>query len=124
MYSDEEYELTLEERAALAALPRQMAPGELLEGRVVRALRSEGHFGLPRSQRRRDLDMLWKIAAAVALFAGGIATGRYLVTTDARQSAVLTAPSERIGNPAPTPARNQAPVKHNETIVAEREMWL
>ena len=43
MYNDEGFELTLEERNALASLPREMSVGDLLEAKVVRALRKEGH---------------------------------------------------------------------------------
>ena len=53
MYNDEEFELTLEERNALASLPREMSVGDLLEAKVVRALRNEGQFSVA-SVRRPD----------------------------------------------------------------------
>jgi hypothetical protein len=123
MYSDDEYELTAEETAALAALPRETAPGELLEARVVRSLQARGYFGFPRARGGRSLDVMWKVAAAAVLFAGGIATGRYLTESEVRRSASITAPpSQRMENA--TPAGNSAPARNNETVVAELEMWL
>ena len=41
MFNDND-DLNEQELAALAAVPRKMAPSDLLEERVVRALRSEG----------------------------------------------------------------------------------
>jgi hypothetical protein len=122
MYSDDENDLTTEEITALASLPREMAPSDILEERVVRALRSAGNFGSPTANRGRGLDAMWKVAAAVALFAGGVATGSYLTTNEMQRSASISAPSSRIENLTPT--NGQTPATQNETIVAEREMWL
>ena len=124
MYNDETVELTPEERNALASLPREMNPGDLLEGRVVRALRNEGHFGAA-VPRRNGLSLAWKIAAGLALFAGGVATGRYVLTSDVPQSASISAPaSQNRDAQILTPRTEPRPVRHNETVVAEREMWL
>ena len=70
MYSENEIELTAAETALLRGLSRELPPSDMLEERVVRALRKEGHLGSrsrPRNQRLMDV---LKIAAAVALFAG------------------------------------------------------
>ena len=74
-------ELTEGERAALAALPRERAPGALLEERVVRALRAEGILA-PRGRRWRAGGGWWAaaVAAGLALFAGGVAVGQALTT--------------------------------------------
>ena len=79
MYNDDEINLTLEERNAIASLAREIAPSDLLEARVVKALKSEGHFGGARAQKRSSLVTALRIAAAIALFAGGVATGRYIL---------------------------------------------
>jgi hypothetical protein len=125
MYNEEEVELTLEERAALASLPRELEPGDMLEARVVRALRNDGHFDRMPARGRSTIAVAWKIAAALALFAGGVATGRYILKSDAPQSASISAPASQIqGAVDSTPRTEPRPVKHNETVVAEREMWL
>ncbi len=125
MYNEEELELTLEERSALASLRRERRPGDLLEARVVRALRNEGHFGVMPARQSGALAAAWKVAAALALFAGGVGTGRYVLKSDAQQSASISAPASQ--NPDAvnsTPRTELRPVRHNETVVAEREMWL
>ena len=126
MYNDEELELTLEERKALASLPREMAPGDLLEAKVVRALRSEGHLSVGPARRSRSITAALKIAAAIALFAGGVATGRYVLqSSDTRDSASVSAPaSQNRDVEQSTPRTETRPVRRNETVVAEREMWL
>ena len=124
MYNDEPVELTLEERNALASLPREMNPGDLLEAKVVRALRNDGHFGVA-VPRRNTISLAWKIAAGLALFAGGVATGRYILASDKPQSASISAPaSQNRDAQTLTPHTETRPVRHNETVVAEREMWL
>lgn len=89
-------ELTRAEQEAFAALPRERDPGQLLEERTVRALREEGllaarsgvgplagHPGAAPGRRP-----WWRsaaaIAAALALFAGGLSVGQML---GARQTA-------------------------------------
>lgn len=72
--------------AALSALPASRAPGDLLEQRTVRRLRAAGVLG-----RRSSLRREWVaagLAASVALFACGIATGQWL---SARQTASVLA---------------------------------
>lgn len=125
MYNDDNFELTSAETSALAALPREMPPGELLETRVIRALRSEGHFGGSSRHPGRGVSLAWKIAAAITLFAGGVATGRYALASKTEASASINAPVTGTRDAATSAPRNDTrPVQHNETVVAEREMWL
>lgn len=125
MYSDDNFELTREELAALASLPREMEPGDLLETKVMRALRSEGHFGGVSQQPRRGISLVWKIAAAITLFAGGVATGRYVLASKAPASASITAPVTGTRDAASGAVRDDTrPVPQKETVVAVREMWL
>lgn len=121
MYSEEEVELTAEERSLLGALPREMAPGDLLEARVVKALRNEGHFGTVPQRGSRGLRAALRIAAAVALFAGGVATGRYLMMPDAPGSAAVSQSVNRT-NDSVQPQR--ATPATGEIVVAEREIWM
>ena len=125
MYNDEKFELTETEAAALAALPREMEPGDLLEARVLRALRKEGHLGGTGLAAGRSASLALKIAAAIALFAGGVATGRFALASQAPASASITAPVTETRNAGKTaPRNNTRPVQNKETVVAEREMWL
>lgn len=75
-------ELTSSERELFAALPREREPGRLLEERTVRALRERGLIQAPaQSQPVRRIPMAWMsgaVAAGIALFLGGLATGQYL----------------------------------------------
>lgn len=126
MYNEHETDLTLDERTALASLPREISPGDLLEGKVVRALREQGHFGVMPARRSNPIGTAWKIAAALALFAGGVATGRYALASDSRASASISAPASLnrdVPNIAPR-TESRPVVRQNETVVAEREMWL
>ena len=122
MYSDEDEMLTAEERALLTSLPREMAPSDMLEERVVRALRKDGYLGsAARSTNERLMNVL-RIAAAIALFAGGVAAGRYLITPEVPASASVQQPARsRVTDTLP---RNSRSVPARETIVAEREMWM
>ena len=125
MYNDDEIELTAEERAALASLPREMATSDLLEARVVRTLRESGHFGAARVRGGNAIATAWRTAAAVALFAGGVATGRYILASDLPESASITAPASNGRNARDTTPRTETrPAGQTERVVAEREMWL
>jgi len=77
-------ELTPDERAMFAALPRERDPGRLLEERTVRALRERGVVRAPEKPRRvirfHPGWMTGAVAAGLALFLGGLATGQYLAT--------------------------------------------
>jgi hypothetical protein len=122
----EDQELTEHELSALAALPRELAPSDLLEERVVRALRSEGHFGKSRRIAQPWMNLSLRIAAAAALFIGGIATGQYMMSRSATRSAdaaALIRQANELSSPSTTQPAAQT-VKSNEKIVAEREMWL
>jgi len=124
MFSSED-DLTSTERAAFAALPRETPPGDMLEERIVRALRNEGHFGASLSKASRRIALGWRIAAALMLFAGGVATGRYLLAPASPRAATLS-PVDRAGNGAGASPSQQAPatsVRSNEKVVAV-EMWL
>jgi hypothetical protein len=69
--------LTPEERAALAALPRDVTPQAQLEDRVVAGLH---RAGLLRAAGRGPVGrsrLLMRLAAALALVAGGIVFGRW-----------------------------------------------
>lgn len=126
MYNDDEFELTLEERNALASLPRAMPPGDLLEAKVVRAMKNAGHLSSQPVRRPNSIATALKIAAALALFAGGVATGRYVLkSSDSPDRASVSAPaSQNQGAGTTTPRTESRPVRQNETVVAEREMWL
>jgi hypothetical protein len=123
MYSENEIELTAEERALLGALPRTKQPSDLLEERVVGALRREGHLGSAPPRRRTSalVDVL-RIAAAIALFAGGVATGRYLMAGDAPQSA--SAQQQQDVAPPQNTRQVESSPANGETVVAEREIWM
>jgi hypothetical protein len=81
-------DLTPEERAMFAALPREREPGRLLEERTVRALRERGLLqaaaspavARPRRVIRFPAWLAGAIAAGIALFLGGLATGQYMAT--------------------------------------------
>ena len=125
MYSDDNIELTRDEHDALAALPREIEPGDMLEAKVVRALREAGHFGSSVSRAKRSPSLGLKIAAAVTLFVGGVATGKYLLASNAQESASATAPvTETRDARVSAPRNNTRPARQNETVVAVREMWL
>jgi len=113
-----------QDRATIAALPRELAPSDLLEERVVRVLRQQGHFGTTMNASRAWPRMALRAAAAVLLFAGGVATGKYLLTQTPvaapaaiKQASVQQTPPQKIDNGAHQ-------VKSHETVVASREMWL
>jgi hypothetical protein len=68
------FELTANERRALAELPRERAPSPLLEERTLRALRQRGLIAPRRAgMRMRHTGLL---AASIALFASGVLVGR------------------------------------------------
>ncbi len=115
----DEIELTPAERRALDALPREADPGQLLEERTVKALREQGLLaGRAGPGAGRDASSLppagrpwWQlvagIAAAIALFAGGVSVGQVVgarQTADAFQTvfedgdALLAAQVQRAGS--------------------------
>jgi hypothetical protein len=72
-------ELTPSEKRALSELPRERAPGELLEDRVVRSLRDHGL--LRKDRGRAPVLPTFRVAAAIAasllLVAIGFVAGRW-----------------------------------------------
>lgn len=87
-------ELTPHERALLAALPREREPSRLLEERTVRALREHGAIrseAAARPARAFRFHAGWlsgAVAAGIALFVGGLATGEYLGQRNANDLAI------------------------------------
>jgi hypothetical protein len=124
MMFSEDQELSVEERAAFAALPRELAPSDLLEERVVRALRSEGRFTSVAHAPRQWARRIARVAAAIALFAGGVATGHYLLSGPSNGADTRAVNQTSITKPAPQSSTGTQSVKNTETVVAEREMWL
>ncbi|MGK2963123.1 MAG: hypothetical protein ACSLFK_13425 [Gemmatimonadaceae bacterium] len=121
MNNEIDYELTADEQVMFSSLRRELAPGDLLEERVVRALRSDGHFDAARRPARR-LGQLVRIAAGIALFAGGVATGRYVMTPSEPQPAATAAPASMANE---TNQTREMPIPASgEMIVAETELWL
>lgn len=95
----DEDELSTEERALFAALPREREPGRLLEERTVRALRARGLVEAPAVTGRRAIPRAWwaaGVAASLALFTGGVSVGQWVGA--ARAEAALEA--ERARNAA------------------------
>ncbi len=76
--------LTPAERRAFEALPRERAPRAELEERIVAALRRRGLLPIPLAaenpHRRLAPWLVGAVAASLALFAAGFATGQYLGT--------------------------------------------
>jgi hypothetical protein len=93
MFNDEEIELTEAERAAYAALPREHAPSDLLEGRVVGELRSRGILSPASRRKSRVATIALRSAAAVLLFAAGALTERFISDRNASEK---TAPVEPV----------------------------
>ncbi|MDH4044463.1 MAG: hypothetical protein OEW06_08400 [Gemmatimonadota bacterium] len=94
MNDDQEFELTPDERAAFARLPREQAPGRMLEERTVHALRAQGLLG----RGRQTSPPVWRTwptaaAAAVALFVSGIAVGQWIGSRTVAES--MTAVRDR-----------------------------
>ena len=78
MFNDEELELTDAERAALAALPRERMPSDLLEGRVVNELKSRGLLSPASRRQNRFATIALRSAAAILIFMAGALTERFV----------------------------------------------
>jgi hypothetical protein len=79
MHDRDDDDLSVAEREAFEALPREAMPGRLLEERVVADLRARGLLGTRRVHHGGwGLIQLGAAAAAVALFACGLAVGQWL----------------------------------------------
>ena len=111
MRDDRNDDLGPGERRAFEALPREGAVPDLLEERTVAVLRERGllgrRAGAAGAQTRRVWWMMGAVAAAIALFASGLAVGQYLGTRNAvtvmrassqASTAELAAHLERTGN--------------------------
>jgi hypothetical protein len=93
-------ELSPAERRAFAALPRELEPKASLEERTVAMLRQHGQLPIPLETHRRTgapAHRVWwitgAVAAALAIFASGLAVGQYLGMTGAVNLAQITAQS-------------------------------
>jgi hypothetical protein len=75
-------ELTAEERARFAALPRERAPDAFMEERIVAALRREGALRAP--WYRKHVPVPIAAAAGFLLFTLGAAAGRGARSPDGR----------------------------------------
>src|SRR5690242_9263656 len=80
MHDRSDEDLSVTEREAYASLPREVMPSRLLEERVVSALRAKGYLGErhPRHTSWGGMRITAAAAAAVALFASGLAVGQWL----------------------------------------------
>lgn len=78
MFNEEEIELTDAERAALAALPRERAPSDLLEGRVMNELSSRGFLSRASRRNNRVASIALRSAAAILIFVAGALTERFV----------------------------------------------
>ena len=80
MHDRDVEDLTATEWKAFDALPREAMPGRLLEERVISELRARGLLGRRGALRSRWgwLQTAAAAAAAIALFASGLATGQWL----------------------------------------------
>jgi len=65
-----------------------------------------------------------RIAAAIALFAGGVATGHYALSQPDTEKQTAPVNQASVSKPVPQNTSGAQTVKNSETVVAEREMWL
>jgi len=86
MTENEDTELTAQEAAAFAALPRERNASEMLEQRTVRALRAKGLLGRGVNHGLRAWIAVAGVAAAAAVFVSGLAVGQWLGTRTVAQS--------------------------------------
>jgi hypothetical protein len=112
MMDDPREELSDAEQRAFAALSRERAPGAELEERTVAMLRRQGLLPTPitinRGQGGKGPRVWWisgAVAAALAIFASGLAVGQYLgarnaalvVNASNQSAAQLAAHMQRAG---------------------------
>ena len=88
MFNDEELELTDAERASFAALPKERPVSDLLEGRVVHALKSQGILSSRSRRGNRFATIALRSAAAVFIFAAGAVTERFVFDRQETQQVV------------------------------------
>ncbi len=102
MFNDEEIELTDAEREAFAALPKERPVSDLLEGRVVNALKSRGIFSPPSRRGSRFTTIALRSAAAVFIFAAGAVTERFVF--DRHETQQVVKPNQ-VSNESAKPAQ-------------------
>src|SRR5258708_600353 len=80
MHDRSDEDLSATEREAFEALPREVMPSRLLEERVVSELRAHGYLGVRHARHAGwgGMRITAAAAAAVALFASGLAVGQML----------------------------------------------
>jgi hypothetical protein len=78
MSQDMDSELAPEEREAFRRLPREAAPSDLLQERVIRNLRSRHLLGPRRAFWYRGTRLAAALAASLILFLGGTVFGQWL----------------------------------------------
>ena len=93
-------EMTPELGAELRGLPRELAPSDLLEERVVRTLKSRSLLG-PRRTGSRFSRWAAAVAAALALFFSGLILGERIATK--RAAEIQAPPGEQASGPLPAP---------------------
>jgi hypothetical protein len=93
--TDPHDELTPAERRAFEALPRERPAPPSLEDRIVALLRSRGELAVPLrpvgapARRWQPAWLVGAVAASLALFATGFATGQYLGARSATIAAAV-----------------------------------
>ena len=80
MHDRDDEDLSVTEREAFEALPREATPGRLLEERVVSELRARGLLGATRVRRPTWgwIPITAAAAASLAMFASGVAVGQWM----------------------------------------------
>ena len=107
MFNDEEMELTDAERAMFAALPKERPVSELLESRVVSALKARGLLSPASRRGSRFTTIALRSAAAVFIFAAGALTERLVI--DRQETKQVVKPSQ---------------VSNESAKTAQVELWI
>jgi hypothetical protein len=107
MFNDEEMELTETERVMFATLPKERPVSDLLEARVVNALKSQGILSPTLRRGSRFTRIALRSAAAVFIFAAGALTERLVFDRQDTEQAVK-----------PSPVNNESPK------TAQVELWI
>jgi len=107
MFNDEEMELTETERVMFAALPKERPVSDLLEARVVGALKSRGILSPASRRRSRITTIALRTAAAVFIFAAGALTERLVF--DRQETQEVVKPSQ---------------VSNESAKTAQVELWI
>jgi hypothetical protein len=102
MSDEHDDEMTPELGAGIRGLPRELAPSDLLEERVVRALKTRSLLG-PRRLGSRVSRWAAAVAAALALFFSGLMVGQRLATKRAAEIQVPQTGTASGQAPKPSP---------------------